>query len=180
MTFFCEHPALADHVLLQTSRKNMKKLQNLKQHVQRLCKDVLTPLSKVDRDIELPSEFEEDIKIFAKYVAFKLVSLIFVACHSREMIELANNLQFRSSRSLPRRVIGADDDRDELTMLSERIKNAVDGITGSCRCTRYRDYLLITHIYSRQGKQCAPGLTWQEFWWVLHFEESIMVTHLSG
>ena len=75
MTFFCEHPALADHVLLQTSRKNMKKLQNLKQHVQRLCKDVLTPLSNVDKDIALPSEFEEDITIFVGYAMLNMSHL---------------------------------------------------------------------------------------------------------
>ena len=62
-------------MVLQTSKKNMKKLRNLKQHVQRLCKDVLTPLSNVYKDIALPSVFEEDITIFVGYAMLSMSHL---------------------------------------------------------------------------------------------------------
>ena len=64
------------------------------------------------------------------------------------MIELEKDLQSRSSRGLLRRVTSADNDQDELTMISERIKNAVDGITVSYHCTRYSNYMLISsHLF---------------------------------
>ena len=51
----------------------MKNLQKLEQHVEQLCKDVLTPLSTIDRDITLIPDFEDDIKTFVKYAEFQHV-----------------------------------------------------------------------------------------------------------
>ena len=62
-----------------------------------------------------------DIESFAGYTRF----LILVTRKSRELIVLASELECRSSQTWPGRVIGADDERDDLTLLSEGIKNSV-------------------------------------------------------
>ena len=70
MTSNYEYRARTDHVLSQTSKKNMEKLQNLKKRVEQLCEEVLKPLSTIDRDMELTSTFMDDIKTFGKYAEF--------------------------------------------------------------------------------------------------------------
>ena len=136
----------------------MKKLLALKRHVEQLCEDVLTPLSDMDKDMELPSKFEDEIKTFEKYAEFQHVSPILVTCQSSELNVLISNLDCRSPRGWFRRVISADDDRDDLTVLSEGIKNAVDGLTVSHHCMGSSNFMLITPICFRRGKQCALGL----------------------
>ena len=158
MTFHYEHRARTDHMLSQTTKKNMKKLLALSRHVEQLCDEVLIPLSTIDEDMELPSEFENDIKTFQTYAEFQHVSPILVTCQPSELDELISNLECPSPQGWFRRVIGADDDRDDLTMLSEGIKNAVDGLTVSHHCMGSSNFMLITPICFRRGKQCALGL----------------------
>ena len=104
---------------------------------------MLTPLCNADKDMELPSEFVDDIESFAGYARFLHVSPMLVTRKSSELIVLASELECRSSRFWPRRVIGADDDRDDLTMLSEGIKNAVDGFVVSLHYTTCSTSLLV-------------------------------------
>ena len=66
MAFPYELRTLAYQVLPQTSKKNTKKLETLKQHIDQLCTGVLTPLCNADKDVELPSELEDDIGQFIK------------------------------------------------------------------------------------------------------------------
>ena len=88
---------------------------------------MLTPLCNADKDIQLPSEFVDDIESFAGYARFLHLSPFLITRKYSELTVLASELECRSSRFWPRRVIGADDDRDDLSMLSEGIKNAVEG-----------------------------------------------------
>ena len=67
ITVFHDYPALADPVLLQTSSANEEKIDQLKQRVDRLCNDVLIPMSSADKDIALPS----DIMDFITHVEFQ-------------------------------------------------------------------------------------------------------------
>ena len=133
MSLHYEHRALTDHVPPQTSKKNMKKLLELKLHVEKLSEEVLIPLSSIDKNMRLPSEFEDAIKTFEKYAEFQYVSPILVTCqYSSELNALVSNLKCRPPRRLFRRMIEADDDRDDLTLLSEGIKNAIAVLTVSC------------------------------------------------
>ena len=95
--------------------------------------------------MELPSGFVDDIESFAGYARFLHLSPMLVTRKSSELIVLASELECRSSRFWPRRVIGADDDRDDLTMLSEGIKNVVDGFAVSCHCT-CNIFMLVTLV----------------------------------
>ena len=95
--------------------------------------------------MELSSGFVDDIESFAGYARFLHVSPMLVTRKSSELIVLASELEYRSSRSWTRRVIGADDERDDLTLLSEGIKNAVDGFVVSCHCT-CNIFILVTLI----------------------------------
>ena len=95
--------------------------------------------------MELPYEFVGDIESFAGYTRFLHISPILVTRKSRELIVLASELECRSSQTWPGRVIGADDDRDDLTLLSEGIKNAVVGFVVSCHCT-CNIFMLVTLI----------------------------------
>ena len=54
-------------VLPQKSKKNNRKLQMLKEHIEKLCTDVLTPLCNTGKDIELPSELKDNIDTFVAY-----------------------------------------------------------------------------------------------------------------
>ena len=110
----------------------MKKLLALKRHVEQLCEDVLTPLSDMDKDMELPSKFQDEIKTSEKYAEFQYVSPLLVTCqYSSELNALVSNLKCRPPRGFLRRIIEADDDRDDLTLLSEGIKNAFAVLTVS-------------------------------------------------
>ena len=132
MSLYYEHRALTDHVPPQTSKKNMKKLLELKLHAEKLS-EVLTPLSGIDKNIKLPSEFENAIKTFEKYAEFQHVKPILVICqYSSELNALVSNLKCRPPQGFLRRMIEADDDRDDLTLLSEGIKNAIAVLTVSC------------------------------------------------
>ena len=132
MSLHYEHRALTDHVPPQTSKKNMKKLLELKLHAEKLS-EVLTPLSGIDKNIKLPSEFENAIKTFEKYAEFQHVKPILVICqYSSELNALVSNLKCRPPQGFLRRMIEADDDRDDLTLLSEGIKNAIAVLTVSC------------------------------------------------
>ena len=51
----------------QTSKKNKKKLETLKEHIDQLCTGVLTPMCKADKDLELPQELKDSIDIFIAY-----------------------------------------------------------------------------------------------------------------
>ena len=102
---------------------------------------MLTPLCNADKDMELSSEFVDDIESFVGYTSFLHISPILVTRKSSELIVLASESECRSTRTWPRRVIGADDDRDDL--LSEGIKNAVDGFVVSRHCTTCSTFMLV-------------------------------------
>ena len=110
----------------------MKKFLELKLHVEKLSEEVLIPLSGIDKNMKLPSEFEDAIKTFEKYAEFQHASPILVTCqYSSELNELVSKLKYRPRRGLLRRMTEADDDRDDLTLLSEGIKNAIAVLTVS-------------------------------------------------
>ena len=67
MAFPYEQETLANHALPQTSKKNDKKLETLKENIDQLCTGVLTPLCNADKAVELPSELEDSINIFIAY-----------------------------------------------------------------------------------------------------------------
>ena len=69
MTFHYENPALADHVTLQTSKKNRQKLQKLAHHVERLYKEAFAPLSEA-KDLDVPSELVENINTLLRFAEF--------------------------------------------------------------------------------------------------------------
>ena len=137
---------MADNTLSQTSKKNRKKLKTLKRHVNQLCNDVLTPLCNADKEIQLSSDFVDDIESFAGYARFLHLSPIIVTRKSSALIVLASELEYRSSETWHGRVTGADDDRDNLTMLSEGIKNAVDAFVVSHHFTTCIIFTLIPPI----------------------------------
>ena len=93
--------------------------------------------------MELPSVFVDDIESFAGYARFLHVSPMLIIRKYSELILLASELECRSSRTCPRRVIGANDERDDLTLLSEGIKNAVDGFVVSSHCTTCSTSMLV-------------------------------------
>ena len=98
------------------------------------------------KDMELPSEFVDDIESFTGYARFLHISPILVTRKSRELIVLASELECRSSRTWPGRVIGADDERDDLALLSEGIKNTVVGFVVRSHCTSCSISMLMTLI----------------------------------
>lgn len=136
---------MADHVLSQTSNTNKKKIKKLGEHVTQLCTDVLAPLYGAADDMELPSALVDDIETFSKYAEFYYFSSVFLTCRSSELRALTVDLEDRSAQGWPRRVLGADGHRDELTILSEGIKNVVDRLMVSRHCTRYSNLTLMTH-----------------------------------
>ena len=117
-------------------------MNQLKQRVDRLCNDVLIPMSSADKDIKLPS----DIMDFIKHVEFQRVSPTLVTCRFRELCDLKIKLVNQLSQSRLIQVIDADRDKDELTMLSDGINNAVDSLLVSYHCTRYTDFMLMNPV----------------------------------
>ena len=115
---------------------------------------MLTPLNNVDKDVELPPELVRDIDAFTRFAGLYYDSFILVTHRSSNLNKLAIDLEDVLPPKWYKRmvrIIRADQDREELTMLSDGIKSAVDE-------------LLVSHHFSQYSTIRADGSFYSGKW----------------
>ena len=100
-------------------------LEQLADRVVQLRTYILEPIRKRHKDMILPPEFENNIVDFSGLVMAVPVSFIPLTCIVRRLNRLIDDWKDHSSRSLVKRTLGIDNNRDSLKMLSERLQNII-------------------------------------------------------
>ena len=131
--------------------------------MERLVNAVLTPLNNVDADMELPPELINDITTFIRFAGSYYDSFIRVTHRSSNLNTLAIDVKdIPPSKWYKRvvRIIRADQDREELAMLSDGIKNVVDELQVSHQFAEYNKSRTDDSFYSGKwggGKSGSTG-----------------------